>query len=137
MAKKVENLYRSQEEKLIAGVCGGIADYFGIDPIIPRLIAVLLALLDGAGIVLYLIAWIVVPKHPTQKGKNTAAENIAHKTRQQLKKTGHKGKLLLGVVLVVVGALLLLQNAISWLTMKIILPIVLILLGLYFLILKE
>jgi len=60
----VKRLYRSRSEKKIAGVCGGLARYMGIDPVIPRLIWVVLALAWGAGILAYLICWLVIPKEP-------------------------------------------------------------------------
>ena len=55
-------LYRSRADRKIAGVCGGIAAYFGIDPVIPRLIWVFLALGAGIGILAYLICWLVIPR---------------------------------------------------------------------------
>ncbi len=61
MAKK---FYRSRKNRLIAGVCGGLAEYFEIDSIIVRLIALILVLSVGAGIIGYIIAWIVVPEEP-------------------------------------------------------------------------
>ena len=54
-------LTRSRTDKKIAGVCGGLAAYFGIDPVIPRLIWVFLALGAGIGILAYLICWLVIP----------------------------------------------------------------------------
>jgi len=59
-----KRLYRSRSDKKIAGVCGGMADYFGVDPVIPRLVWVLLALGAGAGVLAYLICWIVIPMEP-------------------------------------------------------------------------
>jgi phage shock protein C len=65
MAKR---LYRSQKDKVIAGICGGIAEYFNIDPVIIRVIAVLLLLPGGLpGIVPYIIMWIIIPKKPGGK----------------------------------------------------------------------
>jgi len=61
MAKQ---LYRSTENKMIAGVCGGIAEYFDIDPTIIRIIAVVLLLAGSAGFWIYIILWVVVPKNP-------------------------------------------------------------------------
>jgi phage shock protein C len=49
---------------MIAGVCGGLAEYFNIDPTLWRLLFVLFALLGGPGIIFYLIMWIVVPEEP-------------------------------------------------------------------------
>ncbi len=55
-------LYRSQKERMIAGVCGGLAEVLDIDPTIVRLVFVLLALLGGHGILLYLILWLIMPR---------------------------------------------------------------------------
>ena len=60
----VRRVYRSRTEKRIAGVCGGLAKYFDIDPVIVRLAWVLLFFLGGSGIFLYIIAWIVIPLEP-------------------------------------------------------------------------
>ncbi len=61
---QTKKLYRSQTDKMIAGVCGGLADYLGLDPTVVRLIFVLLALLGGPGIIIYIIMWILVPPAP-------------------------------------------------------------------------
>lgn len=57
-----KKLKRSRSESMIAGVCGGLGDYFGLDPTVVRLVFVLLALLGGPGLVLYVILWIVMPR---------------------------------------------------------------------------
>lgn len=64
MAKKEKQkkLFRSTKNKLIAGVCGGIGEYLGIDPTIIRILWIALTLLYGFGILLYLIMWVIVPK---------------------------------------------------------------------------
>jgi len=54
-------LYRSETNKMIAGVCGGLGEFFKIDANIIRLIWVALLLLYGTGILLYLIAWFIIP----------------------------------------------------------------------------
>jgi phage shock protein C len=56
MAKVAKKLYRSTTNKKIAGVCGGIAEYFGIDPTLVRLLWIVFTLCGGAGILAYLIA---------------------------------------------------------------------------------
>lgn len=58
MGKK---LYRSYSNRVFLGVCGGIGEYFGIDPTIVRLIWVLFALLGGAGVLFYIIAAVLIP----------------------------------------------------------------------------
>ena len=57
----MKKFYRSETDKKIGGVCGGIADYFNIDPTIIRVILGVLALCYGVGIVAYLICWFVMP----------------------------------------------------------------------------
>ena len=52
----------SSTDKKIAGVCGGIAEYFNVDPTLIRVIAVVLALIGGGGLIAYLLAWVIMPK---------------------------------------------------------------------------
>lgn len=59
-----DRLYRSRDDKVIAGVCGGIAKYFNIDPVLVRVLWVVLTLMGAAGVLLYLILWAVVPLAP-------------------------------------------------------------------------
>jgi phage shock protein C len=62
-----KKLYRSKKDRMIAGVCGGLAEYFNIDPVIVRLIALVLVLPGGVpGFLPYFILWIVVPVNPEQ-----------------------------------------------------------------------
>lgn len=56
-----KKLYRSQKNKMISGICGGIGEFFDIDPTIVRLLWVLLTLMGGAGILLYIIGAIIIP----------------------------------------------------------------------------
>jgi phage shock protein C len=58
-------LYRSQNEKMIGGVCGGIANYMDMDPTIVRLIFIILLLMGGNGFLIYIILLIVMPIEPT------------------------------------------------------------------------
>ena len=54
-------LTRSRSDRMIGGVCGGIAEYFDIDPTLVRVLWVVITLMGGAGILAYLILWVVVP----------------------------------------------------------------------------
>jgi len=66
---EIHRLYRSGNDRILGGVCGGIADYLGVDPVIIRLLWVLLVLMGGAGVLLYLIAWIIIPRNPKHTWK--------------------------------------------------------------------
>ena len=59
-----KKLYKSNQNKMIDGVCGGIAEYFGIDPTVVRLIWALFSLMGGSGILAYIIAAIIIPRNP-------------------------------------------------------------------------
>ncbi len=58
-----KRLYRSRESRMLCGVCGGIAEYFNIDPTLIRLLFVLFGL-SGSGILAYIIAAIIIPDSP-------------------------------------------------------------------------
>ena len=60
----MDRLYKSDKDKVFEGVCGGIGEYFNIDPVIIRLMWVVLVVFGGTGIVAYIIAMLIIPKHP-------------------------------------------------------------------------
>lgn len=60
----MKRLYRSGKGRILGGVCGGIGEYLGVDPVIIRLIWVIFTLTYGAGILAYIIAWIIIPRNP-------------------------------------------------------------------------
>jgi len=64
MGDTQRKLYRSTTQKMIAGVCGGWAEYLNVDVTLVRLVFVGLALLGGPGILLYIILWIITPRQP-------------------------------------------------------------------------
>ena len=59
-----KKLYKSNHDKMLDGVCGGIAVFFGIDPTLVRLGWVLLCALGGSGVIAYLIAALIIPREP-------------------------------------------------------------------------
>ena len=63
---EMKKLYRSQNDKMILGVCGGIAEYFEIDPVLVRLGFVLVTMAGGSGILAYIIAAVVIPQRETK-----------------------------------------------------------------------
>ena len=62
----MKRLYRSRKDAKIAGVCGGIASYFDVDPTLIRLLAVLTIFFGGSGIIAYILAWIIIPLEPVE-----------------------------------------------------------------------
>ncbi len=59
-----KRLYRVKEGKIIAGVCGGIAEYLNIDPTVIRLIWAVVGLMGGFGILAYIVAMLIIPEKP-------------------------------------------------------------------------
>jgi len=54
-------LYRSESDKILGGVCGGIAEVYDVDPTLVRLLTLFIALTTGAGVLVYLVAWLIMP----------------------------------------------------------------------------
>jgi len=126
-----KRLYKSRTERMIDGVCGGIAEYLGLDVTLLRVLWVLLTLFGGTGIILYIVAMIVMPAAPP----GTVVAEAPATPRSH----GANGKFW-GALLIAFGALLLLDNlgvpiwhqwwGFSW---GIMLPLLLILAGVVFL----
>lgn len=58
----MKRLCRSRTQRMIGGVCGGVGDYFEVDPTLVRLAWVLFGLLGGTGVLAYIVAWLIVPE---------------------------------------------------------------------------
>lgn len=148
-----KRLYRSRSDRMISGVCGGLAEYFNTDPTIVRLIAVLLVFLSGVGILAYLIMAIIVPLEGSRSAapEDTIKENVgeiketATKLEHEIRsafaadedkpeaenKTHHHGRNIIGVVLIVVGILFLLGSfgLFRWLGWSTLWPLILVAIG--------
>lgn len=59
-----KRMQRSRSEKMVAGVCGGLAAYFAVDPTVVRVVFAAITVLGGAGVLLYLVLWAVMPLEP-------------------------------------------------------------------------
>ena len=64
MGQNYKKLYRSRRDRMLGGVCGGIGDYFGIDPTLIRIAWVVGGLIVGAGLIAYIICAIIIPDEP-------------------------------------------------------------------------
>ncbi|MCF7885614.1 MAG: PspC domain-containing protein [Candidatus Marinimicrobia bacterium] len=102
MAKR---FLRSKDNRIIGGVCGGLGEYLDIDPVIIRIVWLVLFFAGGVGFLAYLVAWIIVPE-----------ENDSPYPDQEEKKTETKprddrgGKLIGGIILIVIGVLFILDK---------------------------
>lgn len=71
-----KKLYRSRDNRMIAGVCGGLGEYFEIDPTLIRLAMAFFSLWSGGGILLYFIAWFLIPEAPEEAEDQTPGEKL-------------------------------------------------------------
>ena len=95
-------LYRSRSERVIAGVAGGLGQYLGIDPVILRVLLVVLALVTGTGVLLYVVLWILVPLEPA------GAPAGSPESQRRYRPLGSQERgLVFGGALVLLGLLLL------------------------------
>jgi len=110
-------LYRSNNQRVIAGVCGGLGEYLAIDPVWFRIGFVVLALGGGSGILIYLLMWLVI--QPAPNGYTAPSSGRGFVT----------GAAVIGVVLMSVGTIALVNTAVPWMG-QYIWPIVFVLGGL-------
>jgi phage shock protein C len=96
-------LRRSNQDRVVAGICGGLGQYFGVDPVWFRLAFVVLALGGGAGVVIYVVGWLIIPEAGSEEDLGARAGALAK-----------DGPVVAGVALVGVGVLLLFNNLIPW-----------------------
>ena len=90
---------RSRSERVLAGVCGGVGRYFGVDPVLLRIAFIILALANGLGVVAYVVAWVAIPEEQPDQPPGPPSE-----PRRET------GRLVLGGSLVVLGLVLLLDR---------------------------
>ena len=66
MTQQIKRLYRSVNNRVIAGVCGGLGNYLNVDPVLLRVLWAVFFLAGGAGLLAYIIAWIIIPEEPVR-----------------------------------------------------------------------
>jgi phage shock protein C len=90
---------RSRSERVIAGVCGGVGRYLGVDPVLLRIAFIILALANGLGVIAYVVCWVAIPEDGPDQPSVPAPQG-----RRET------GRLVLGGSLVVLGLVLLLDR---------------------------
>lgn len=153
-------LYRSVHGRVIGGVAGGLADFFGMDPTIVRLIFVLLVIFGGSGVLLYLILWIILPEknqytgyfagnmppNPAPSGSDTGKGETfegfeqgkpsqpfnqgAAATPEMQQRKKVEGSLIGGVALIFIGSLFLIERFVPRINFGDLWPVILIAIGL-------
>src|SRR5690606_37051838 len=115
---------RHRTDRKLGGVCGGIAEYLGVDPTWIRLAFAVFALMSGLGVVLYLLLWVIVPEEgkegaPAAQTVQEGVAEIAEHTRRavgelrSVARSPLRGQQVAGIVLVVLG-LAFLARTLAW-----------------------
>ena len=106
METAVRRITRSRRDRVFAGVCGGLASYMGLDPVLVRVLYVALTLLSwGTGIVLYFLAWIIIPLDD---------ETVPRVATVKDESSRRDSRRVLGIFLVIIGLLALASTALPW-----------------------
>ncbi len=121
-----KRLYRSRLDSKIAGVCGGLGEYFDVDPTLIRIIFLLMILAHGVGLIAYIVAWIAMPRKPFELAIEPSDQNAG--PTAPVRDSGW-GRFLPGAILILVGGLFLLDHLFWWFGFSFALSIMLVLLG--------
>lgn len=134
-------LYRSETNKVIAGIAGGLGEYFHLDPTIIRVIFILLTIFGGWGLLIYIILWILIPakSHLGEPSADHISQNVEElKTKAQelasdirATSSDSKPRFWLGILLLVFGVFFLISslNLVSFIDFAKIWPLLLIVFG--------
>lgn len=144
-----KQLYRSATNRMIAGVCGGLADFFDVDATLFRVLFVAVTFLGGAGVLVYVILWIIIPlptsntqdsKMRMEEFKNEAKGFVQH-TAEQMKQ-GNQGahatsasrtQRALAIGLIVLGGLIIVKNFLPHISYTYVWPVILVVVGVWLL----
>lgn len=138
--EKNKRLYRSSKSKVFGGVAGGIAEYFDIDPIIIRILFLVIALAGGGGAIVYLIMWIAIPLEPfapfTMNSSAPFSENASQEgtenTSTDFTKTvtdPKRGGLIGGIILISLGLMFFAGRVLPNINFHQLWPLVLVVIG--------
>ncbi len=117
----MKRLYKSRKNKVISGICGGIAEYFDVDPVLIRIVAILFFFTGGAALIAYVVGLIIIPSQPLEEfEKENKASVVPPPIPQQAaggasmpspqRESSDAGKLIIGVILIAFGAIFLLNQ---------------------------
>ena len=140
-------LYRSESDRMLGGVCGGLGVYLGIDPTFVRLFFVLLFFGSGVGLLAYLALWIIMPGESSEYAKKSLEENfrdsgahfservqiIGDEFGKAVRSPHPKAGVIVGIALITLGSILFVENLgipwLKWISFDVFWPLLLIIGG--------
>ena len=136
------NLTRSETDKMIAGVCGGLAEYLNLDPVWVRLLFVLLLFASGIGAPIYFVLWVIMPREEVAGEPGSAVlqdnfEDLSQTVTEKVNRLSRPGTV--GTILILFGVYFLFSQFgwLNWLNGAIFWPVVIIGVGAYMLMRRE
>lgn len=151
-----DKLYRSRADRVFGGVASGLAKYLNLDPVLIRIIFILLAIFSGVGLLLYIIMWIVVPEDPTfynfgpMPGKNENDSPNQSECKEEtsqpysgsadqksnfdippypVKKSNGSGRLVVGIIFIGLGLIFLADRIFPYFDFEDFLPLLFVVIG--------
>lgn len=119
--KTTKRLYRPEDDRVIAGVASGLARYFDIDPVIVRILFVVMVIWGGSGVILYIALWLLMPTESStrdtittdvmdenSKELSSKAEEFGHEIEKVVAKDS--SRIWIGIAIVAIGSVFLFQN---------------------------
>lgn len=139
----MNRLYRSETDKVLGGVCGGLGAYLGFDPVIIRIFFVLLTIANGVGVMIYMLLWLILPAESkaedagTHQNLEDAADEITTRAKEMagelqaaVTRPNRQGTLYIGAALILLGVIFLVENLnmdwLWWLDFDFLWPVLLI-----------
>lgn len=120
-APRFRGIYRSETNKIIAGVAGGLGEYFNIDPTIIRILFVLITIFGGSGLIIYIILWLIIPSESdlpktsqdairsNLEDMKSTTQTFAHSIRNT-GKNNDNSKFWWAIIIIVIGFFFLMSN---------------------------
>ncbi|MDD4848146.1 MAG: PspC domain-containing protein [Bacteroidales bacterium] len=125
-----KRLTRSYENKIFGGVCGGLGDYFESDPLLFRIIFLVLLFLGGSGFFFYLVMWIIIPQNQASHASFSQKTDNQQCDSAISDKNSISGSIFVGIIFIVLGSIFLFNNYISWMKLSKLWPLILVVIGL-------
>lgn len=154
MAEPTNRPYRSRADRIVFGVCGGLAKHYDLDATLIRILFILLTLTNGVGIVLYLVLALIMPNDPGEEAggdRETRTKEFAQEVGQKARTLAEemkgdrpwrsRSRNVFGSIVVIIGLIMLLDKVapavLHWLNWGLIWPLLIIFVGLYLIIHKD
>lgn len=134
MTETTRILTRSKTNRMLAGVCGGLGHYFGVDPVLFRILFVILTIIEGSGLLIYFVLWLLIPEESTVENNTAQVVTSAKVEEKRVDPLANRQtRAVIGAIVVLIGIIMLSRSlfAFTWLQWKTIWPLTFIFLGIF------